>query len=215
MCAAAPLSAERIGIAAERPDQACPSPTPPLGVAPLPASGAPAAGACLIHVPIPDLTDATLEDLDARLARLGSAPAVDLDVNVAALAAPASSAEEKKVRLLYAIKKLSSAARASLQGRRVLVSLSAIDETPRPEVEQTARILLDEELEPYLDRVALPPSYSGSPSADQALFARPWVKTAAAPPGTAAAVFTHGRARRAGSAEGDKEYAGGRARPSR
>src|SRR5436190_1416782 len=177
LCAAAPLSAERIGLAAERADQACPSPAPPLGVAPLPASGAPAAGACLIHVPIPDLTDATLEDLDARLARPGSAPAVDLDLNVAALAASAPSAEEQKVRLLYALKKLSSAARASLPGRKVLVSLSAIGEAPRSEIEQTARVLLDEELEPYLDGLALPAAYSLSSSADQALLARPWVKT--------------------------------------
>src|SRR5437667_9589711 len=82
LCAAAPLSAERIVLAAERADQACPSPAPPLGVGPLPASGAPAAGACLIHVPVPDLTDATLEDLAERLAQVRSAPAVDRDMTV-------------------------------------------------------------------------------------------------------------------------------------
>src|SRR5207245_2770526 len=139
LCAAAPLSAERISLAAERADQACPSPALPFGVAPLPAAGAPAAGACLIHAPVPDLTDATLEDLDARLAPLGSAPAVDLDVNIAGVAASAPSAEGQKVRLLYAMKKLSSAARASLPGRKVLVSFSAIAETPRSEIERAAR----------------------------------------------------------------------------
>ena len=185
LCAAAPLSAERIGLAAERADQACPSPALPLGVAPLPPAGAPAAGACLIHAPVPDLTDATLEDLAARLARLGTATAVDLDVNVAGVTASAPSAEERKVRLLYAMKKLSSSARASQQGRRVLVSLSATEEAPRSDTEQAARMILDEELEPYVDALALPPAYAPAPTADQALLARPWVKTAAAAPGGA------------------------------
>ena len=185
LCAAAPLSAERIGLAAERADQACPVPGLPAGVAPLPASGSPAAGDCLIHVPIPDLTDATLDDLAARLARLGRAPAVDLDLNVVSCVAPALSAEERRIRLPYAMKKLSSAARASLPGRKILVDLSTIGEAPLSEVEQVARILLDEDLEPYVDRVALPPAFAESPSADPALFARPWVRTAAAGPGGA------------------------------
>jgi hypothetical protein len=140
------------------------------------------AGACLIHAPVPDLADATLEDLDARLARLGSAPAVDLDISVAGVAASSPSAEERKVRLLYAMKKLSSAARASLPGRKVLVSLTANGEMPWSEVEQVARIVLGEDLEPYVDRVGLPPVPI---HADPDLFARPWARTAAAGPGGA------------------------------
>jgi hypothetical protein len=188
LCAATPLSAERIGIAAERADQACPGTGFPAGITPLPPSGSAAAGNCLIHTPVPDLADATLEDLAARLARLGSAPAVDLDLNVAGDAAPALSAEDRKIRLLYAMKKLSSAARASLPGRKVLVSLSAIGDASRSEVETIARILLGDEIEPYVDRLALPPAFSVS-AADPALLARPWVKTAAAPGGAVNAVL--------------------------
>jgi hypothetical protein len=186
LCAAAPLSAERIALAAERADHACPAPGPPFGVAPLPASGAPApGGACLVHVPVLDLTDATLDDLAARIARLGPASAVDLDLNIVSCVAPALSAEERKLRLPYALKKLSSAARSSVPDREVLVGLTEIGEVPWSEVEQVARIILDEELEPYVDRLALPLSFAGSPSFDQTLFARPWVRTAAAGPGGA------------------------------
>lgn len=192
LCAAAPLSAERIGLAAERADHACPAPGPPFGVAPLPPSGSPApAGDCLVHVSVPDLTDAMLEDLAARIARLGHAPAVDLDLNLLSCVAPALSAEERKLRLPYALKKLSSAARASLPGRKVLVSLTAIGEVPWSEAEQVAWILLEEDLEPYLDRVALPASLPESPSFDQALLARPWVRTPpAGPAGAVNAVLT-------------------------
>jgi hypothetical protein len=181
LCAAAPLSAERIGLAAERADRACPAPAPPFGVAPLPASGSPAAGDCLVHVPIPDLGDATLDDLAARFALLGRAPAVDLDLTVGG--APVLSAEERKLRLPYAMKKLSSAARASMPARKILVSLSAAGEPARSQIEQVVRILLDEDLEPYIDRVALPPGFAEASSVDPALPARSWVRTAAAAPG--------------------------------
>jgi hypothetical protein len=186
LCAAAPLPAERFWLAADRADHACPAPGPPFGAVPLPASGSPAtAGGCLVRVPVPDLTDATLDDLAARIARLGDGPAVDLDLNLLCCIAPALSSEERKLRLPYALKKLSSSARASLPGRKVLVSLTAIGEVPGSEVEQVARILLEEDLEPYLDRVALPASLPQSPSFDPALFARPWVRTTAAGPGGA------------------------------
>jgi hypothetical protein len=178
LCAAAPLSAERVWLGAERDDRACPASGPPFGVAPLPASGSPApAGDCLIRVLVPDLTDATLDDAVARIARLAHAPAVDLDLNIAGCLPPALSEEERRLRLPYALKKLSSAARASEPGRKILVRLTGIGEVPASEVERIARILLDEDLEPYVDRVALPLEFAGSPSFDQTLFARPWART--------------------------------------
>jgi len=178
LCAAAPLSAERIWLAAERDDRACPASGPPFGVAPLPASGSPApAGDCLVRVLLPDLTDATLDDAVARIARLAHAPAVDLDLNIAGCLPPALSEEERRLRLPYALKKLSSAARASEPGRKILVRLTGIGEVPASDVERIARILLDEELEPYVDRVALPLEFAGSPSFDQTLLARPWART--------------------------------------
>jgi hypothetical protein len=178
LCAAAPLSAERIWLAAERDDRVCPASGPPFGVAPLPESGSPApAGDCLIRVLLPDLTDATLDDAVARIARLAHAPAVDLDLNIAGCLPPALSEEECRLRLPYALKKLSSAARASEPGRKILVRLTGIGEVPASDVERIARILLDEDLEPYVDRVALPLEFAGSPSFDQTLLARPWART--------------------------------------
>ncbi len=177
LCAAAPLSAERIWLAAERADRACPASGPPFGTAPLPASGSPApAGVCLVRVPLPDLTDATLDDAAARIAGLAHTPAVDLDLNTTGCLPPALSEEERRLRLPYALKKLSSAARASEPGRRVLVRLTGTGDVPASAVEQVARMLLDEDLEPYVDRVALPLEFAGSPSFDQTLFARPWAR---------------------------------------
>ena len=125
LCAAAPLSAERIWLAAERADHGCPTAGPPFGVVSLPAAGSPApAGACLVRVSLPDLTDATLDDAAARIAGLAHAAAVDLELDLAACTPPALSVEDRGLRLPYAVKKLSSAARGTEPDRRVLVSLT-------------------------------------------------------------------------------------------
>ena len=52
-------------------------------------------------------------------------------------------------------------------------------------MEPVARILLEEDLEPYVDRVALPVELAGSPAFDQSLFARPWARTRTAGAGGA------------------------------
>ncbi len=186
LCAAAPLSAARITLAAERPDHGCPAAGPPFGVVTLPASGsAPPAGACLVRVPLPDLTDVTVDDAAARLAALAHAAAVDLDLDIAGCMPPALSEEERRLRLPYAIKKLASAARASEPDRKVFVNLTGAAAPPGA-AEQVARILLEEDLGPYVDRLALPLAPTGSPSFDPGLLARPWVLTRSAAPGGAA-----------------------------
>ena len=187
LCAAAPLSAERIRIAAERADHGCPAAGPPFGVVSLPASGSPApAGGCLVRVSLPDLTDATLEDATARLAGLSRAAAVDLDLDIAGCMPPALSEEDRALRLPFAVKKLSSAARATEPDRKVLVNLTGAGRVSPAAVEPVARILLGEDLEPYVDRVALPLELVGSPAFDQVFLSRPWVLTRPAGRGGAA-----------------------------
>jgi hypothetical protein len=188
LAAAPPLLAEGTWFAAARADHGCPATGPPFGVVALPrADAAVSADNCVVRAQLPDLTDPTLEDAAQRIARLGGSPAVILSLNVLSCTAPALPAEERRRRLFYALKKLSSAARGSAPARRVLVSLTAIGEVPQSEVEQVARLVLDPELEPYVDRLALPLGWVGSASFDQTLFARPWLDVGPAAPGRAAA----------------------------
>ena len=160
---------------------------PPFGIATLsPSASSASADNCLARVILPDLSDATLEQMAPKIAALGkNAPAVDLDLNVSSLMPPALSPEDRKERIPYALKKLSSAARASAPGRTVLVSLTAGTSVPPSALEEIARLILDPELAPYVDRLALPLALAGAPSFDQSLFARPWVWTRPGAPGEA------------------------------
>jgi hypothetical protein len=121
--------------------------------------------------------DAALEDTSARIARLGYAPAVDLEFDVVAFLAAGLTEEGQRLRLAYAVKRLSSAARSVSPSRKVLVSLVNPGATRAAELERIARLLLEEELEPYADAVAVPLELVSSPSFDATLLSRPWVRT--------------------------------------
>jgi len=193
----APLTAaEGLWFAAARSDQTCPASGPPFGVATLPASGPTAAlDGCLVRVSLPDLNDATLEQATLSLARLGKVPAVDLELAAGCCRPPALSSDELRLRLPYALKKLSSAARAEAPDRKVLVSWTAVGDASESQVEEMARLVLDPDLEPYVDRLALPLDLVGSSSFDQTLFARPWIHLSSVAPGSAVSAILSGLAR--------------------
>ena len=91
LAAAQPLLGDQIWFAAARSDAACPAAGPPFGIAVLsPASGG-AADHCLARVVLKDLSDATLDEADREMARLGSAPAVDFELDVRSCIVPAMS----------------------------------------------------------------------------------------------------------------------------
>ena len=186
LCAAAPVAADRIWLAGERVDRSCPASGPPFGIAPLPPAGsAGSADNCVVRVSVAEFGDAALEDISGRIARLGDAPAVDLEFDVVRFLASALTGEDQRLRLAYAVKRLSSAARGAFPARKVLISLVKSGQTPAAEVERIARLLLEEELEPYVDAVAVPLELVSSPSFDATLLSRPWVRTSLTSPGEA------------------------------
>src|SRR5262249_5823752 len=112
------VAAEGLWLAAARSDQTCPAAGPPFGVAALPMTGpTPSLEGCLVRIPLPDLKETTLEDAAQRLAKLGNVPAVDLELGGTCCRPPALSPEELRLRIPYAMKRLSSAARAGAPDR--------------------------------------------------------------------------------------------------
>jgi hypothetical protein len=160
------FGAERLRVAAERPD-GCPSPVPPvLGIVrletPLPEGSDSAS--CVVVARMEGLTDAEIDAATAKLATLHGAPGL-------VLALPAADPE----RFAYAVKRLSSTFRsASAEGRVALDSPQTLDDDAR------------EELSPYVDAEVVHP---GTPAPEDAS-RRLWVLTtaSAAIPATNAAI---------------------------
>ncbi|HEX7253186.1 MAG TPA: hypothetical protein VF376_09920, partial [Thermoanaerobaculia bacterium] len=187
LAAAHPVLGDQIWFAAARPDQTCPAAGPPFGIAVLSAAADGAASdRCLVRMPLKDLSDATLDEADRELTRLSGSPAVDFELDVRSCAPPAMTAEERQQRIPYAFKRLASAARGTLADRTVLVSFTSTEAVAGSSVEEVARAILDAELEPYVDRLALPLSFVENPSIDQTLFVRPWARVRPSEAGGAA-----------------------------
>jgi len=190
LVAAHPALADRIWFAAARSDEACPAPGPPFGVVVLSAASRTPADNCLTRVTLNDLSDRTLDEADHELSRLGNSAAVDFDLNATSCVPPAMTPEQRTQRISYAFKRLSSAARGSAADRTVLVSLHSTGEAGHASIEEVARLILDPELEPYVDRLALPLDFVGQ--LDPTLFARPWARVASSTPGGAAGAVLDG-----------------------
>jgi hypothetical protein len=106
-------AAERLTIAAEMPDVACPASGPPFGIVTLgPETSLPGdASRCVVLLPVTDLSDAAIQLSASRLARLPRTAAVILDFSSLADAAPLGEIE-RNPRFSFAIKSLSSALRS-------------------------------------------------------------------------------------------------------
>jgi len=169
LLAALPLAAaERVRLAAERPDGGCPAaaadpggspPQPPvLGIARLAADRpAPAdASSCLLVVAVESLDDAALDAATQRLTAARNAPAT-------ILAIPAS---EDADRFAYAVKRLASVARSASPEGRV-----GLDTPQRLEGD------LAEQLGPYADARVFRPSDDPPPAESEQ---RIWVLTPSA-----------------------------------
>lgn len=160
-------AAERIAIAAERPDGACPTAGKALGIARLSADVTPAPDGvtrCLLIVEVKDLSDASLDGLTSRLARLPALRYVLLDLSAAA---------GEAARIPYAVKKLSSAVRAVSLDTRV-----GLDLGNRPAGE--------EDLSAYAD--ALVPRPGGVAAGTETAIAGRWLVFSAADESPTAAV---------------------------
>ncbi|MGE5278749.1 MAG: hypothetical protein ACM3SU_17300 [Acidobacteriota bacterium] len=115
-------SADPLRIAAQRPDAGCPSGRV-LGIVSADARpGLPeAAGCCLVFVRVSDLSDAALDDAASRIAGLAGVAGYDIEIQ----SLPAPGTAELEVRLPYAIKLLSSTARAASPAAQVAFDLTA------------------------------------------------------------------------------------------
>ena len=140
-------AATTLQIAAGRSDGRCPDRSPVLGLARLGASPAPSGDVsrCLLVVEVRDLSDASIADLASGLARRPRLGHVLLDL---------SSAAGEPARIPFAVKTLSSAARA--------VSVDA-----RVGIDFGDGRAVDEDLSPYAEALVLRPGggASGSGSA--------------------------------------------------
>ena len=154
-------AAERLRLAAARPDGGCPVVTGPeavLGIARLAADTAPPvdASSCLLVVRVDSLDDAALEAASQRLtAAKGAAATI--------LAIPASEDAE---RFAYAVKRLASVARSASPDGRI-----ALDTPEKLEGD------LGEQLSPYDDALVVRPDDPPRPDSEQRL----WVVTGAGP----------------------------------
>jgi MucB/RseB N-terminal domain len=160
-------AAERLTIAAARPDGGCPAEGPPLGIVVLPAGAEapPSLGRCLVVVPVADLSDAAVARDSTRLAKLGNVAAVVLDFT-SVVDDPAATS-----RIPFAIKQLSSAVRAASESARVALDLSRISGDP-------FRFAAEEDVAPYFDAIVAPPGRI-APTVESP--AGRWVMTAFAP----------------------------------
>ncbi|MFN2385880.1 MAG: hypothetical protein ABR576_06285 [Thermoanaerobaculia bacterium] len=143
----APMRGEQIRIAAQRPDDACPAGGPPFGIRftgtgfPMPEDP----GGCVWSVSVGDLGDEAIRELASRLVRLQRSPAVVLELSGALKLSP----EEQSLRIPYAVKQLSSAARAGSPDAEVFAALPRGLGVPADTAHIDA-IISSEELEPYL-----------------------------------------------------------------
>jgi hypothetical protein len=160
--------AERIEIAVERADRACPTGAgDAAGLLRLqPGETNPVAG-CLVLVNVADLSDSGLPQLASSLARTTGARGVLLGFT----AALPSATEDWEARLPYVVKTLSSAIRSASPEARVAVEL------PPGEGRGAvfSRIVTSEELAAYIDAFAVRPGQD-VPEVDQ----RIWVLASAA-----------------------------------
>jgi len=151
----AAAAADRLTVAAERPDKACPA-DGPLGIVQLTADQeVPATVArCIVLYEVGDVTeDAVLRDV-GRLARMPGVAGVALDFTQFSNAAD----DRGRARLPYAIKQLSSAVRAASREARVALDFSRGPGEP-------FSLDLEEGLGAYFDAVStfagrLPPVFS-------------------------------------------------------
>ena len=173
LCAAAssmPLAAaERLRLAAERPDRGCPVVTGPeavLGMARLASDTAPPpdASACLLVVRLDSLDDAALDAASQQLTAAKGAAATILSI-------PAS---EDADRFAYAVKRLASVARSASPDGRI-----GLDTPEKLEGD------LAEQLSPYDDALIVRPSDPPRPDTEQPL----WILAGAGPGSPADAVI--------------------------
>jgi hypothetical protein len=177
---AAPAAAERVRIAAERGDGACPGGEAPTGL----VRGGASAGPCLALFAVSDLSDATLAEASSSLSRLSGARGGVLDFGPALAAAPA----DWETRMPFALKSLASAIRSQSPEAFVAVALPE----PGPQAEGFTRIVLSEELRPYVDALAAHPGQTVPAETEQRLWIltpRPAEATAVAAALTALAAF--------------------------
>src|SRR5215471_12308885 len=135
LVAAHPALGDRIWFAAARSDAGCPASGPPIGIAVLSTAGGVGSEQCLSRVTLKDLSDATLDEADQEMARLGNSPAVDFELDVRSCLPPAMTAEARLLRIPYAFKRLSSTARGAVADRTVLVSLASAEDVAASDVE--------------------------------------------------------------------------------
>lgn len=115
-------AAQPLRIAAQRPDAACPSGRI-LGIVQSDADpGLPAAaGCCLAVVRVSDVSDAALSDASSRIARLRGVAGFVIEIQPP----PPPDNPDFSIRLPYAIKLLSSDARAASPAARIAFDLTA------------------------------------------------------------------------------------------
>ena len=152
---AGPLRAERLILAAERPDGSCPADSPVLGIVRLGAAlpEGSAASRCVFLVSLAGVSDAEIDESVSRLAALRSAAGLMLSL-------PAGAEPE---RVVYAVKRVSSIFRSgSPEGKVALYA------------DQPLSAEAAEELTPYVDALVLRPGGAtalrgaGAPVGDRA-----------------------------------------------
>jgi hypothetical protein len=172
-------AAERLRIAAERATKDCPAApsAPPYGFVTLLPGQAPPAGAsgCVVFLPLPDLSESTIQQASTRLAALAGAPGVVVDFS-SALETPQP---ERSQRVPYAAKQLSSAIRSASATAEVFVALSNLPEVPEAEVRALASLLSSDELAPYVDGAFVFADPVSRRAWDLERFSKVWVATSA------------------------------------
>jgi hypothetical protein len=146
--AAAATAADPLRVAAERPDAVCPAGRILAVVHPEVAPGLPpAASRCIAIVPIADVSDASLAEASLRIAKLPDLAGVVLALE----RVPSPESPDFAARIPFAVKKLSSEARAAAPGAEVALDLTG--GVPAG----VAWKLPAEDLGPYVDALVLRP----------------------------------------------------------
>jgi hypothetical protein len=162
-CSAATVRAERLLLAAERPDGSCPPDSRVLGIArlgaALPAGSEPSR--CIYLASLAGLSEAEIDDAVSRLAPIRSAAGLMLSL-------PEGAETE---RMAYAVKRLSSIFRSGSPEGRVAIYAD------QPFAGEAA-----EELAPYLDAVVVRPGLAAVPDSPE----RVWVIAPVGAEGSAA-----------------------------
>ncbi len=141
-------AADPLRIAAERPDAVCPSGRILAIVHPdMDPELPPAASRCIAIVSVADVSDAGLAEASLRIAKLPNVAGVILEFEKL----PAADDPDFAIRIPFAVKRLSSEARAASPGAEIAVDLTGnlpSDAVPR---------LPAEDLGPYADALVLRP----------------------------------------------------------